>query len=125
MNSKRPFLSDQMIELVATRFRMLGEPQRIRILQTLESGERTVNELVEMLRANQPNISRHLTALFNTGIVSRRRHGNKIYYAIEDPVVLKVCQLVCHSAAEDAKMRLAQLISSPIITSNILPCSDG
>lgn len=102
-------LSDQMIELAARRFRMLGEPQRLRILQTLEAGERTVGEVVEELEANQSNISKHLQALYDAGLVGRRRDGNCIYYAIADPLIFKLCELVCRSAVEEARAKLAEL----------------
>jgi DNA-binding transcriptional ArsR family regulator len=102
-------LSSQMIELVARRFRMLGEPQRLRILQTLEDGERTVGEIVETVAANQSNISKHLQALYDAGIVGRRREGSNIYYSIADEVVFKLCELVCQSATEDARTKLAEL----------------
>ena len=106
-------LSDQMIELAARRFRMLGEPQRLRILQTLEAGERTVGDVVEALNANQSNISKHLQALYDAGLVGRRREGNSIYYGIADPVIFKLCDLVCHSAAEEARVKLAELARAP------------
>jgi DNA-binding transcriptional ArsR family regulator len=102
-------LSDQMIELVARRFRMLGEPQRLRILQTLEAGERTVGEVVQSLAANQSNISKHLQALYDAGLVDRRREGNSIYYSIADAAIFKLCELVCQSAADEARTKLAEL----------------
>jgi DNA-binding transcriptional ArsR family regulator len=109
MKKESIVLSDQMIELVARRFRMLGEPQRLRILQLLETGERTVGDIVESLEGNQPNISKHLQSLYEAGLVGRRRQGNSIYYSIADPVVSKLCALVCRSAAEDARERLERL----------------
>lgn len=102
-------LSDQMIELVAQRFQILGEPQRLRILQALEPGERTVGEIVEIVAGNQPNISKHLQVLHVTGLVGRRRRGNSIYYSIADPVVFRLCELVCRSAADRARERLRNL----------------
>lgn len=102
-------LPDQMVELVARRFRMLGEPQRLRILQVLESGEKTVGQIVEALQGNQPNISKHLQALNEAGLVGRRREGNSIFYSIADPVIFKLCELVCRSATEEARGRLEGL----------------
>ena len=98
-----------MVELVARRFRMLGEPQRLRILQALEEGEKTVGEIVDALSGNQPNISKHLQALNDAGLVSRRREGNSICYGISDPAVFKLCELVCRSATEEARGRLKSL----------------
>ena len=88
---------------------MLGEPQRLRILQVLESGEKTVGQIVETLQGNQPNISKHLQALNDAGLVGRRREGNSIFYSIADPVVFKLCELVCRSATEEARGRLEGL----------------
>jgi DNA-binding transcriptional ArsR family regulator len=106
---KKPPLTDAMIELVARRFRMLGEPQRLRLLQVLEQGEHTVGEITESLNGNQPNISKHLHALYDAGLIGRRRKGNSIYYFVSDPVVFKLCDLVCHSAAEQAREQLESL----------------
>jgi DNA-binding transcriptional ArsR family regulator len=93
-------LSDKMLDLIARRFRMLGEPFRLRILQELQSGEKTVNELVDALEGNQPNVSKHLQLLHEAGLVGRRREGNSIFYAISDPMVFKLCDLVCRSEAQ-------------------------
>lgn len=92
-----------MIELIAKRFRMLGEPFRIRILQQLQAGEKTVNELVAALEGNQPNVSKHLGLLHDSGLVGRRREGTSVIYAISDPMVFKLCDLVCRNEAQKSK----------------------
>ena len=92
----------KMVELVARRFQVLGEPCRIRILQALQSGPRTVNEIVRELEGNQPNISKHLQILFDAGLVGRERSGNSVFYNIADPVVFRLCELVCRSTARQA-----------------------
>ena len=102
-------LSDKMIELIARRFRTLGEAVRLRILQTLQGGGKTVGELVEALDANQPNISKHLQILHEAGLVSRERSGTSIIYAISDPIVLKLCDLVCKSETSKSKRQWKQL----------------
>ena len=66
----------KMIELVARRFQILGEPCRLRILQALQGRAMTVNQIVESLEGNQPNISKHLQILFDAGLVGRERSGN-------------------------------------------------
>ena len=102
-------LTDTMTEVVAQRFRLLGEPMRLRILQLLEAGERPVGEIVETLKSSQPNISKHLQALCQGGLIRRRREGLNIYYAIADPMVFKLCDLVCQSATEHTRARLLEL----------------
>ncbi len=106
--------SDKMLELVARRFRMLGEPYRLRLLQVLESGERTVGDLVTALDGNQPNVSKHLQMLHDAGLVSRRRDGTSIYYGIADPMVFKLCELVCRSTAEKAREEYDELNAAEV-----------
>ncbi len=96
-------VKDDSVETVAQRFRLLGEPVRLRLLQKLQAGERTVNELVEICGGTQPNISRHLTALFQGGLLERRRDGVKIYYAIAEPMVFRLCDMVAKSTAKPAR----------------------
>jgi len=99
----------KVIEAVARRFKVLGEPQRLRMLQTLESGEKTVGHLVTLLGANQPNVSRHLQALFDAGLVARRRSGNTVTYSVSDPMVFKLCELVCDNVVEQARAGMAEM----------------
>ncbi len=96
-------MSDKMLDLVARRFRTLGEPYRLRILQELEAGEKSVGELVAAMDGNQPNVSKHLQVLFDGGLISRRRAGTSIFYAIGDPMVFKLCALVCSSETERSR----------------------
>jgi DNA-binding transcriptional ArsR family regulator len=98
-----------MIELIARRFRLLGEPVRLRLLRQLEAGEHMVNELAEVLGSNQANISRHLTAMSDAGLLHRRREGTCTYYSIADPVVFKLCELVCGSAKEHVRVQMDAL----------------
>jgi DNA-binding transcriptional ArsR family regulator len=102
-------MTDKMMELVAKRFRILGEPFRLRLLQQLETGEKTVNELVAALDGNQPNVSKHLALLHDSGLVGRRREGTSVLYSICDPMVSKLCDLVCRSEAEKSRREFKEL----------------
>lgn len=106
-------LTETMTEVVAQRFRLLGEPMRLRILQVLEEGELPVNEIVDALKSSQPNISKHLQALCQGGLISRQRDGLNIFYSIADPMVFKLCELVCNSATEQTRARLAEMDTPP------------
>jgi DNA-binding transcriptional ArsR family regulator len=86
-----------LVELIARRFRALGEPMRIRLLDRLREGEATVLELTDALDASQQNVSRHLQVLLEAGILSRRKHGTYAYYSIADEGVLGLCEQVCGS----------------------------
>ena len=102
-------MNDAMLDLVARRFRILGEPYRLRILQQLERGELSVGALVEVLDGNQPNVSRHLQVLYDAGLVSRRRDGTSVLYAIGDPVIFKLCDLVCRNTRQRTQQSLDEL----------------
>jgi len=88
-------LPEPLIELVAQRFRVLGEPMRIKLLDRLREGDATVGELQDALGASQQNISKHLGILLSAGMVSRTKQGNHARYAISDPAVFELCDQVC------------------------------
>jgi DNA-binding transcriptional ArsR family regulator len=88
-------LPDPLVELVAQRFRVIGEPMRIKLLDRLRDGSATVGELVEALGASQQNISKHLGVLHQAGIVSRAKEGTSVRYAIADDTVFALCEQVC------------------------------
>ncbi len=88
-------LPEPLIELVAQRFRVLGEPMRIKLLDQLREGNATVSELQEALGASQQNVSKHLGTLLAAGMVSRAKQGNHVRYSISDPSVFELCDQVC------------------------------
>lgn len=95
VSMKQYDLSDEALELIAGRFRMLSEPTRLKILNTLNDKEMTVTELVAATGASQANISKHLGILLHAGIVSRRKEGLTANYRVSDPTIFDLCDLVC------------------------------
>ena len=88
-------LNPQNLESVATRFRILGVPLRLQILNDLAEGERTVTSLVDATGSTQPNVSKHLTTLLAHRLVKREKRGNSAYYSVADPAVFELCEIVC------------------------------
>jgi DNA-binding transcriptional ArsR family regulator len=88
-------LPAELVEHIAQRFRVIGEPMRIRLLDRLRDGEASVQELTDALGTTQQNASKHLAVLHANGIVSRRREGNRVLYAVADESVLALCEQVC------------------------------
>jgi DNA-binding transcriptional ArsR family regulator len=88
-------LPDDLLALVAERFRALGEPTRIKLLERLREGEATVLDLTELVGTTPQNVSKHLGVLLRTGIVARRKQGNFVYYRVADETVFRLCELVC------------------------------
>jgi DNA-binding transcriptional ArsR family regulator len=93
-------LPDELIELIARRFRVLSDPTRIKLLNLLRHREASVQELTATLDSTQQNVSKHLGVLHQAGIVGRRRVGNYAYYSIADEGVFALCEDVCGSLAE-------------------------
>ncbi len=90
-----PPLHEDALELVAARFRSLGDASRLRLLNLLMPGERSVQELVTESGLSQTNVSRHLGLLRREGLVGRSREGNRAFYHIADPSVEQLCRIVC------------------------------
>ncbi|MFI5004696.1 MAG: ArsR/SmtB family transcription factor [Solirubrobacterales bacterium] len=84
-----------LVEVIAERFRVLGEPMRIRLLDALREAPASVQELQVAIDASQQNVSKHLGVLLRSGLVSRRKEGNFSLYAIADEGVFELCELVC------------------------------
>lgn len=90
-------IPEQLATLVARRFRVIGDPTRIRLLDQLRQSEASVSHLAGALETTQQNVSKHLNMLLEAGIVGRRKEGNHAYYSISDPSVLDLCEQVCGS----------------------------
>lgn len=98
-------MSDRTLEEVATRFKVLAEPTRLRILRALQAGERTVGELVEALDTSQANVSKHLGILHRHSMVGRRKDGPRRLYRIADESIFQLCDLVCGQIEEEVRVR--------------------
>ena len=96
-------LPDDLVELIARRFRVIGEPMRIRLLDRLRDGEATVGQLSEALSASQQNISKHLAVLADVGILGRRKEGNHVFYRVIDEGVFALCEEVCGSVQQQLR----------------------
>ena len=104
---------DELVELIARRFRLLSEPMRIRLFDRLRDGEATVHQLADELGSSQQNVSKHLTLLADAGVLARRKVGTCVYYRLADEHVLALCEQVWGSV-EQHLLDLAALVASPV-----------
>jgi DNA-binding transcriptional ArsR family regulator len=79
--------TDDLRVFKAGFFRALAHPVRIRILELLVKGDLTVQELQEALRLEQPVVSQQLAVLRSNNIVSSRKEGVSVRYAVRDPLI--------------------------------------
>jgi DNA-binding transcriptional ArsR family regulator len=98
-------MSEELTSLVAERFKALADPARVRLLNALRDGERSVGDLVDDAGLTQANTSRHLARLHQLGFVTRHRDGLHIYYSLADRDVLKLCDLMCGRIEAETRSR--------------------
>ena len=94
-SSDHPTLSPEQLERVAAIFKVLGEPTRLRILQSICDSPRHVNEIVDLTGATQANVSKHLSLLLQAGVLQRRRQGQRIFYGMRNSLAPRLCEMVC------------------------------
>ena len=94
MSKEKLALKPHELEGIALRFRALGEPMRLKILQVVCGGPRTVNDIVAAVGATQANISKHLAMLAAVGVLAREKVGQCVYYGLKDQLAVKMCKLV-------------------------------
>jgi DNA-binding transcriptional ArsR family regulator len=99
---------------VADYFKVLSELSRLQVLCVLKSGSKNVSEIMEATGLGQANVSKHLKILAQVGIVTRQPKGISVYYAIADPLIFDLCELVCQSLEtrlQEQSQQLQQLES--------------
>ena len=98
-----------LLERIAARFRILGDPTRLAILNALRDGERTVSGIVAVTKASQANVSKHLALLHRERLVARRKEGLNVFYTIADPGLFTMCETVCDALEEQAERAHAEV----------------
>lgn len=96
-------LTDRARDRMAARFRALGDPTRLNILERLFRSPASVGEVLEYVRGTQANVSKHLGVLRSQGLVARRKQGNRTVYSIADPSLERICAVVCEALGRDAR----------------------
>jgi DNA-binding transcriptional ArsR family regulator len=105
MRRRKRELSDHALQLIANRFRLLSEPTRLKILHALGDAEKNVTEIVAETGASQANVSKHLGAMLDAAIVSRRKQGLTANYRVVDPTIFELCDVVCSRLKDELQER--------------------
>lgn len=93
---------DATFQKAAEIFRIMSAPMRLRIMSCLCAGEKNVSELLTDVNTTQPNMSQHLSTLYQAGILSKRREGVQIYYQIANPRFVDLCRAVCSQVENES-----------------------
>jgi DNA-binding transcriptional ArsR family regulator len=107
-----PPLSDRARERIAERFRALGEPMRLKILERLFRSPASVGEILASVGGTQANVSKHLGVLHASGAVRRRRDGLKAIYSIADPTLERICSVVCEAVTREARDQADAIVAA-------------
>lgn len=92
----------ELLALMAEKFRMLSDPSRLSILHCMMGQqELNVGQIVKLSGRQMANVSKHLKQMADAGLVNRRKDGAFVLYRLDDPVLEKICQLVCDSLRRD------------------------
>lgn len=91
----------ELVELRADVLKALAQPTRLKIIDFLRNGERCVCEIFPAISGEQSNTSRHLNMMLAAGVLSRRKEGLKIFYAIRHPEILEVMDIVTGIVKQD------------------------
>ena len=91
--------ADQVFESVAELFGVLSTPIRLKIISAVCQGEKNVSELLQEIDTTQPNMSQHLSMLYRSGVLAKRREGTQMYYRLQSERVATLCRAVCTQVA--------------------------
>ena len=93
-----PKIDQRQLKRLAALFATLSDPARLRILNCLREGPRSVGDIHRSCRLKQANTSKHLRVLREAGLVTPQRAGTTVHYAISEPLIFGLCDLACGGA---------------------------
>lgn len=93
-------ITERLLVKVAERFTVLGQTVRLRLIEHLAGGAATPQELADALGLSQQNVSKHLQVLYRSGLVTRRREGSNVIYALRDASTMRLLDEVVTDVAE-------------------------
>jgi DNA-binding transcriptional ArsR family regulator len=111
-------MQDSLRRFKADIFQALAHPTRIAIIELLEGGELSAGELMEKLGMEQANISQHLAVLRAKQLVVHRKVGNQVFYAVRDPIIVKVLALMrryFQKHLKEALELLSEMDGNPVV----------
>ncbi len=82
-----------MIDFKAELFKSMGHPTRLRILELLRTGEKTVSELQQNLEIEASSVSQQLSLMRSRQLVDARKQGTSVYYTVRDPLVFTIMDI--------------------------------
>jgi DNA-binding transcriptional ArsR family regulator len=91
---KEAFMEERVLELKAEILKALAQPTRLRILEFLRGGERCICEIVPAINGEQSNVSRHISLMQKSHLVTTRKDGVKVMVKVRDPKIFDILDRV-------------------------------
>ncbi len=88
------FMEERVLELKAEILKALAQPTRLKILELLRNGERCICEIVPAINGEQSNISRHISLMQKSNLVTTRKDGVKVMVKVSDPKIFDLLDRV-------------------------------
>ncbi len=73
---------------------IMANPKRLELIELLSNGEKSVEELTQLVNIPKANVSQHLALLRHYNVVTTRKEGLRVFYKIANPKVVQACQLM-------------------------------
>ncbi|MCW3995920.1 MAG: metalloregulator ArsR/SmtB family transcription factor [Candidatus Bathyarchaeota archaeon] len=115
--TEKPKIDMAIYNMQASITKTLANPIRLAILHTLRDGEKSVNELTDILGISQSNLSQHLALMRQIGIVKTRKQGTSIFYSVTNPKINQACDMVREVLLDQLRQRQELVSNYPSHTS--------
>lgn len=103
----------RVFEVAAELFSVLSTPMRLRILSAVCGQEKSVSQLLSEIDTTQPNLSQHLTVLYRSGILAKRKEGTQVLYRVQSEKAVQLCRSVCTQVAIELEDQHSGQMSHP------------
>jgi DNA-binding transcriptional ArsR family regulator len=119
VTNETTLIPEGLMVRVAERLKVLGQPVRLRLVEQLDAGSSTPQELSDVLGLSQQNVSKHLLTLYRAGIVSRRPEGANVIYTLVDESAVRVLRMTLTSVQQ--QLRNLAVLAQDAMTSGPAP----
>jgi ArsR family transcriptional regulator len=94
MSLMLPLPDERILEFKSRIFKVIGDANRLKVLEILRSGESCQCEIIPMIDQSQPTVSRHLKLLEEAGLLKSRKEGTKIFYQVVDEHIFNLIDVI-------------------------------
>lgn len=115
--TEKPKIDMTIYNMQANISKTLANPIRLAILHILRDGEKSVNELTDILGISQSNLSQHLALMRQVDIVKTRKQGTTIFYSVTNPKINQACDMVREVLIDQLRQRQELVSNYPLHTS--------